>query len=169
MQKGAHYDETIHPVQHEEQGQYAWVMAGTETDEVVFDCGRSRGKGVAEKLKGDARHVGITDDYGAYRTLFNEHQLCWAHPHRKIRELTETDTLTEAETSYCRRVFETWSALYTDLRTLLALPFDPETRMTARTTLMKRFDAIAIVHPDDPEKLRRIKAALRRGREAYFT
>ena len=169
VQRGVHYDETGHPVQREEQGAYAWVMAGTETDEVVFDCGRSRGKGVAEELKGDADHVGITDDYGAYRTLFTEHQLCFAHPHRKLRDLVDTDTLTEAEQLHCRAVFEVWSALYADLRSVLATPFDKDTWATHRSVLMERFDSVASVHPADPAKLARIKAALRRGREAYFT
>ena len=169
VQRGAHYDETGHPVQREGEGAYAWVMAGTETDEVVFDCGRSRGKGVAALLKGESDHVGITDDYGAYRTLFTEHQLCWAHPHRKLRELTETDTLTETAQQHCRTVFETWSALYTDLRAVLVTPFDRDVWLVRRTMLMERFDAVAAADEADPPKLARIRAALRRSRDAYFT
>jgi len=47
-QKGVHYDETGYRAAREKHGNYAWLMTGTETNDVVFDCGKSRGKGVAE-------------------------------------------------------------------------------------------------------------------------
>ncbi|MBK6911391.1 MAG: transposase [bacterium] len=31
--------------------------------------------------------IGVTDDYAAYKTMFSEHQLCWAHLLRKMIKL----------------------------------------------------------------------------------
>lgn len=31
--------------------------------------------------------IGVTDDYAAYKNLFSEHQLCWAHLIRKAIKL----------------------------------------------------------------------------------
>jgi hypothetical protein len=54
--------------------------------------GKSRGKGNAEELiEGMSEEsVGISDDYGAYKNLFKYHQLCWAHPYRKLRDLAKS-------------------------------------------------------------------------------
>ncbi len=53
---------------------FSWAM------HVLFRCGVGRGKAEAQKIIGEKfRGIGVTDDYGAYKYLFNEHQLCWAH------------------------------------------------------------------------------------------
>ena len=89
MQNGTHYDETGWNVQKEEQGRFAWVATGTENFDTVFFLGRSRGKGNIEDIgKGK---LGISDDYGAYKNAFEDHQLCWAHPQRKLRDLAESE------------------------------------------------------------------------------
>ena len=55
---------------------------------VVFRCGVGRGKEEAMKVIGDAfGGIGVTDNYAAYRNLFTEHQLCWAHLLRKAIKL----------------------------------------------------------------------------------
>ena len=73
IQNGTHYDETGWKVQKEEQGKFAWVATGTENNDTVFSLGRSRGKGNIDDIgKGK---IGISDDYGAYKNSFTEHQL----------------------------------------------------------------------------------------------
>ena len=55
-------------------------MASLLLDQVLFRCGVGRGKAEAQKIIGEKfRGIGVTDDYGAYKYLFNQHQLCWAH------------------------------------------------------------------------------------------
>ena len=55
---------------------------------VLFRCGVGRGKAEAETIVGESfEGIGVTDDYGAYQSLFLEHQLCWAHLLRKAIKL----------------------------------------------------------------------------------
>lgn len=164
-QKGVHYDETSWKVQKEEMGNYTWVMTGTETMETVFVCGRSRGKGVAEEMQGNANHTGITDDYAPYRNLFSEHQLCWAHPHRKFRDLAHAGTLDDSVRAQCRVTYESFDRVYRGVRNALSQP--KELRDTE--TLLLRFDDAGVADSRDPKKLATLKDSLRRNRDAYFT
>lgn len=170
QQRGAHYDETGWPVQDGEQGNFAWVMTGIETPEAVFAVGQNRGKGNAKALRGsNDTQIGITDDYGAYRALFARHQLCWAHPLRKLRDLARSDMLETERRTHCASMYERFKSLYADLRSELAHPFVRAKRTQVRSRLLERFDALTIPHDDDPQKLRTIKANLQKGRYAYFT
>ena len=169
-QRGIHYDETGWKVQQEVQGNYAWVATGTETTDAVFLIGRSRGKGNAEELKGDnSPHIGITDDYGVYRTLFKEHQLCWAHPLRKLRDLAQSDALDHETRKHCRLAYEQFAVLYQDIRKELASPFNAAKRIKGRAVLIERFQMITTPHVRDPKKLAILKESLRRNTCAYFT
>ncbi len=67
--------------------------------DTVFSLGKNKGIGNAKKLLGDNFEgvgVSVTDDYEAYTNIFirqastskkGNHVLCWAHPHRKFRDL----------------------------------------------------------------------------------
>ncbi|MEK7074816.1 MAG: IS66 family transposase [Patescibacteria group bacterium] len=168
-QSGVHYDETGWKVQKEQQGNYAWVATGTDTPDAVFLIGRSRGKGNAEELKGDnSLHIGITDDYGAYRMIFKEHQLCWAHPLRKLRDLAQSDALDQETRRHCRVAYEQFAVLYQDIRGELIVPFDHARRKTARDTFITRLNGIAVPSPRDPRKLAVIKESLKKNMDSYF-
>lgn len=167
-QQGAHYDETSWQVQQEEQGRFAWVMTGTETNDAVFSCGQSRGKGNAENLKGDSDHIGISDDYGVYRNLFTRHQLCWAHPQRKLRDLAQADALSEETRAHCGKVYQQFAALYQELRIILAQPFDEKERMRMHIYFLQQLDHIAVPHTADPKKLQTIKESLQKNKNAYL-
>lgn len=171
QQSGAHYDETGWKVQEEDQGNHAWVMTGTETPDTVFLMGRSRGKGNAEELMGEenSQHIGISDDYGAYRNLFDTHQLCWAHPLRKLRDLTQSDTLDQATREQCRDAYQQFASLYGDLRAILETPFDLAERTKKRGELIERFNVITIPHVNNPKKLSTIKESLKKNIDSYFT
>lgn len=55
---------------------------------VLYRCGVSRRKEEVSKVLGDAfGGIGVTDDYAAYKHMFTEHQLCWAHLIRKAIKL----------------------------------------------------------------------------------
>ena len=117
-----HSDETGWPVAKEEQGKYAWTMTnpGSES-EVAFLMGRSRGKGNIAELHGKDSNPGVdvTDDYGAYRNTFEKHQLCWAHPLRKFRDLADSPSLTSEKVILCKKTYEAFRECYTELRKLL--------------------------------------------------
>ena len=65
---------------------YTWVFSTTM--HVLYRCGVSRRKEEVSKVLGDAfGGIGVTDDYAAYKHMFTEHQLCWAHLIRKAIKL----------------------------------------------------------------------------------
>lgn len=169
-QPAAHYDETGWNTQQENQGNHAWVKTGIQSSDAIFLLGRSRGKGNAKELQRDnPDQIGISDDYGAYRTLFKEHQLCWAHPLRKLRELKESEHLTEQQRTSCTHTYETFARLYAELRSTLHQPFDLPKRTLMKQNLQKRLEQLTILNSSDPPKLQRIKYSLAKNQEAYFT
>ena len=69
-----------------QQSCYTWAFSTAM--HVLFRCGVGRGKAEAQKIIGEQfRGIGVSDDYGAYKYLFNKHQLCWAHLLRKAIKL----------------------------------------------------------------------------------
>lgn len=167
---GRHYDETGWKVQKEGQGNYCWITRPTEGEETVFLMGRSRGKGNAEELQGVVdNQVGISDDYGAYQNMFAKHQLCMAHPQRKLRDLSESMTLLQTNKSTCNKSYEAFSSLYGELEVTLASKYQKDFWLQKRDVYIKRLEAIAIIAKDDPQKLKAIKQSLTENAEKYFT
>ena len=65
---------------------YTWIFSTSM--HVLFRCGVSRKKTEATEILGDFfAGIGVTDDYAAYKDMFSEHQLCWAHLIRKAIKL----------------------------------------------------------------------------------
>jgi transposase len=65
---------------------YTWAFSTAM--HVLFRTGVGRGKAEAQTIVGEKfAGIGVTDDYGAYQSLFTEHQLCWAHLLRKAIKL----------------------------------------------------------------------------------
>ena len=65
---------------------YTWAFSTAM--HVLFRTGVGRGKAEAQAIVGEQfAGIGVTDDYGAYQSLFSEHQLCWAHLLRKAIKL----------------------------------------------------------------------------------
>lgn len=65
---------------------YTWAFSTAM--HVLFRCGVGRGKAEAQAIVGEQfAGIGVTDDYGAYQSLFSVHQLCWAHLLRKAIKL----------------------------------------------------------------------------------
>jgi len=171
-QPGAHFDETGWKLQENgiTGGNYSWVMTGTENTDAVFLLGRNRGRGNAEELLGkDNNQVGISDDYGAYQNIFKKHGLCWAHPHRKLRDLKNSDNLDNVKKENCRNTYGLFAGLYEEVRAALAKPFNAKEREKTKKRLMKQFDEVIIPHDNDPVKLKKIKERLAKQKEYYFT
>jgi len=65
---------------------YTWIFSTSM--HVLFRCGVSRKKTEATAILGGSfGGIGVTDDYAAYKNMFSEHQLCWAHLIRKAIKL----------------------------------------------------------------------------------
>jgi hypothetical protein len=65
---------------------YTWVFSTAL--HVLFRCGVSRKKEEVTAVLGESfAGIGVTDDYAAYKNLFSQHQLCWAHLIRKAIKL----------------------------------------------------------------------------------
>lgn len=179
---GAHYDETSWKVQKEGEGNYAWVKTGATSNKVMFWFGRSRGKGVAEKLRGNfskksvKEQIGISDDYGSYTNLFAQgnHQLCWAHPHRKLRDLAESRTLVKTKQKHCQTVYKDFAKLYKESEQAKE-KFnsgeykDEAEKQADESRLKKWFKRIMVPHKNDPKKLETIKLSLSVRLDRYFT
>lgn len=166
---GGHYDETGWNTRGG-QGNYAWIKRATEGTETVFLMGRSRGKGVALELQGEVdNQVGISDDYGAYTNMFKKHQLCMAHPNRKLRDLTESKTLSAAALPACNTSYQLFRSLYSDLEQTLSTEYNEKLWLKKRDEYLVRMREIAIASDNDPQKLKEIKIGLNRNAEKYFT
>jgi transposase len=89
------------------QSCYTWAFSSVL--HVLFRCGVGRGKAEAQAIVSAAfGGIGVSDGYGAYKHLFAEHQLCWAHLLRKaIKLMLQHPT----ELSY-RQFFDHLYAIY---------------------------------------------------------
>lgn len=165
----AHYDETSYPVQHGEQGNYAWVKTSATGPETVFRLGRTRGKGNAEEIRGPpSNQVGITDDYGAYDALFANHALCWAHPLRKFRDLAESCALTPEHHVQCLRFYEKFHVLERNIALAIATPLSSQERREAVGTFGRQIDTVMMPDPLDPPALATLKNTFLSKREHYL-
>lgn len=162
-QTGTHYDETSWKVQQEKHNKFGWVATGTENNDTVFMLGKSRGGGNIEDI-GKAK-LGITDDYSAYKNAFEEHQLCWAHPQRKLRDVCESAEILEDTRERCTTTYQQFSALYKKVRVSLGQTISTHTK----TKFQYMFEKLSHPHSLDPIPLAKLKISLRKNTEYYFT
>jgi hypothetical protein len=144
---------------------YAWTMVGGTSTNAVFLLGKTRGKGNAIYLLGNSSAVVNSDDYGAYRTLPNPHQLCCAHILRKLRDLAQSATITGSVHEHCMTVYHMFADIYKAIETARTAP-TPE---FSYDTLLERLYTFAQVHPLDMKKLARIKGQITARAENYLT
>ena len=168
IEQANNYDETSWPTQNGNQGDYAWVRTSSITQEALFLIGRSRGKGNLKGLIGPPEQIGITDDYGAYRKAFKVHALCWAHPHRKFRDLTEADYLSVSQKAAAVATYQSFAALYSKARAVCLAEFNLPQRLKILPELEAEFTKIFQPHPDDPQKLLTLKESLKKNQFCYF-
>lgn len=176
--EAAHYDETGWGTEEKDGkislGNYCWVKIGVESQNQIFWFGKSRGLGVAEQLRGEkSGSIGASDDYGCYRTLFDYHQLCWAHPHRKLRDLAESGCLSGKALKACQRAYHDFADVYKKARNtrllLLGNTLSDEQKISERLKLEELFKQLFEPSPHDPEKLKNIRKSLEKRKNDYFT
>lgn len=165
----AHYDETVYPVQHGEQGNYAWAKTASNGPETVFLLGRTRGKGNAEEIRGPpADQAGITDDYAGYDGLFKNHGLCWVHPLRRFRDLAESCALTPEHHAQCLTFYEQFHALERAVALTIAAPISLQERTIAARKFSRRITALMTPDPLDLPALAIPKNTFLENREKYL-
>ena len=165
-QTGTHYDETgwkVQKVGDLNSGKYAWVATGTENNDTVFSLGRNRGQGNIDDIGKAA--VGISDDYGAYTKAFAEHQLCWAHPQRKLRDLAESKEFGEEQKKQILSTYQKFSSLYHSIQKKIGNNLSPYLKKKFK----QAFNSLSLSHNRDPVHLAKLKESLRKNKEKYFT
>lgn len=166
-----HSDETPWPIQDLQGHGYAWNLSDAHSPKVCFALENSRGVPHAKKLFGTFDGIRVSDDYGAYRTLPGQQQLCWAHLYRAIRDLRYNDNLSEEYVPYVTWWYEQFAGIYENLRMYLDAPYDEATRRTQSDELWARIQAL-VSTPDidtEPVKLAKLKAQLiRAGQDKLF-
>jgi len=144
---------------------YAWTMTGGASNESVFLLGKTRGKGNATDLIGDSKAVLVSDDYGAYRKTENPHQLCCAHPNRKLRDLATSLEITGDIHDHCVSAYKTFNKIYADIETA-RISKNPE---RSHKQLLARLKEFAVYDQLDPAKLTRIKEQIGARTLNYLT
>jgi transposase len=176
--ESAHYDETSWKTKSMgdtiSEGNYCWIKVGVNSNKQLIWFGKSRGKGVAEDLRGEKQgSEGVSDDYGAYKNLFEAHELCWAHPNRKLRDLAESNTLAKKKLKICKTAYLDFKQVYAKAekfrRNLLIEAFDETEKQKIQQELEREFLLITETSPDDPEKLKTIRSRLKERKDKYFT
>lgn len=105
-----HLDETGHQTGGGKN--YSWIMASGDTEEAVFLIGKNRGKGNAVDLLKSYSGVRVTDCYGAYKNMSGEHQACWAHIIRKIRDLKDNGNLDIKKREFVKNIYGNLKNVY---------------------------------------------------------
>ena len=178
----AHYDETSWKVTQEKNepdtGGYAWIKTSAEKGnmDTIFLLGKNRGKGNAERLRGEGEsaknQVGISDDYPGYHKTFKHHQLCWSHPLRKFRDIKNSKSLetnSPEKLKHCERTYRLFAKLYEDLEKVLATKYDKERWDKKREELLGRLECFCKPRKQDPEKIQTIRKTLLKRKERYLT
>jgi transposase len=162
-----HADETPWPIQSLDGYGYAWNLSDAASPKVCFALENSRGRVHAKNLFGE-QFVGvrISDDYGGYRTLPGIQQLCWAHLYRCIRDLRYNDNLPEEQLPDVTWWYEQFAGIYQALRQCLDESYERSVRETQATELWQQLLALLPTTPDEPVKLTKLKAQLKRAGQA---
>ena len=141
-------------------------MVWTDGIERIYSLWDSRWGWNAISLKWDSEAVWISDNYWAYKNLFNKHQLCWAHPIRKMRDLVNSKKLNKLQISKCKASYDWLRFVHKDLLWVLERK---ERTDVEKTKLLSKFDESVQIQKDEPEKMIKIKESLQRDKQKYFT
>ena len=161
-EKYHHMDETSWKVSGE--ASYAWSITGARGS-THYGLGLSRGKGNAVRLRGKSTGVLISDDYGAYKNLATNHQLCFAHLIRKFRDIASHPDFTGI-------LHENLVSQYTEVKQLFK---DIKQTLTEKEPVNKKhifeekMKSLSVVQTTDPPPLVRVKTTLRKNIHKYLT
>lgn len=161
-----HKDETTWKTVKDSEGNYSWIETGAETTDTKFLFGKSRGGGNAKKLHGESAQICVTDDYAGYDFMSEEkHALCWAHPHRKLRDLAQSKAMTGKAKENCKKTYEEFGKLYKELDDFSGTF---EERQAGKEGYIKKFREITVIDENDSAKLKTYKETLQQNEKKYF-
>lgn len=197
QQKWVHFDETGWLVRQDDWkdvGKYAWCMTGTETEDVLYSLWiwrwwwavkrlaqniEENAKDRREKKKEEAiiEFVWISDWYGWYTNKFEKHQLCWAHPYRKIKDLMESDTLNTTQKERVEKTHKAFKKIYQSVREFVQtentkidknIPSTWEEKQDFKNKCIKKLETVLKIHTNDPKKLITYKKTMSKYIDKYF-
>lgn len=144
---------------------YAWGIIGGTSGNCYYRLGVSRGKGIAEALRGSSTGRLVSDDYAVYRYLAECHQLCFAHLIRKFRDLAGHEGFSDAQKNDVVGTYRTIKDIYHAV--VLACADKNPLRHTRALT--ERFTVVATVRSRDPRPVVRLKTTLMKNISYYLT
>jgi hypothetical protein len=148
---------------------YLWNLCSPTTDATLFHIG-NRGKGNAEKLLKDFNGCLTSDCYGAYKKLELEHQVCWVHILRKVKDLTQSDYLSKEQLESAQNFYDGLINIYRQLKEALDKPYRKQKRQQMQQDLIKQLQSINQLLPcDTPKKLKNIKLQTQEYETQMFT
>jgi transposase len=162
-----HYDETVWNIQDNGWKQYARVMSDVEWKERVYVLWETRSKSVVEELRGNEEHIGISDDYNAYTNTFTYHQLCWAHPIRKLRDLKDSTKLNNLQHVWSEITYVSFCAIHDEVKRLCASEMLCSNKEVEK--IRKKLTELTQVHDHDVLKMKIIKQWIRKNIDKYLT
>jgi len=137
---------------------YLWIMASMDGKEVLYLAGKNRGNGHIDDLLGENYSgIRINDAYPAYKNKAGICQQCWAHPHRKMRDLACSKILTKDVREHCYEAYQEFSAIYTKLRDCIVEPFNVEKRAKQKSELWESIKLFRQPNSKDPKKLKNLR------------
>lgn len=111
--------------------------------------------------------MGVSDDFSVYKNAFTHHQLCRAHPIRKLRDLTQSRKLSKEKLAICEVAYKGLRALHADL--LEALEKGTAYARGYLQQLHDRFDELCVPVQGEPQKLTTLRTSLAKNKAKYFT
>ena len=163
----AFIDETPWAIRDQNGAGYAWIMVDDQ-NQLAFAFENNRGLAQAKKLLQGFEGVRITDNYAAYsnKSFKGEHQLCWAHLYRTIRDLKNNKNLPQNQVAYVAQWYNGFARLYANLRDALSQPTSQEGRLKQIAKLQSRLNKLLASRPNkdgEPLKLTQFKNQLRKA------
>ena len=92
-----------------------------------------------------------------------------AHPHRKLRDLANSDNLTDKTSNHCKKVYLEFKELYNNLQGVIDKDLPVEKMNKLENKFKDRLVKLSQLDKKDPDKLNRIKKGLLRNQDKYFT
>ncbi len=136
---------------------YLWVMASINNEDTIYHIG-NRGNGNIDNLiENDFKGVRINDGYSAYKNKSGIPQQCWAHPHRKLRDLAYSSALDDKLRIHCEKSYRKFSSIYSELRKYISEPFIASKRKEQKEKLLSEIRKWRKLSSLDPQKLKNIK------------
>jgi hypothetical protein len=168
--KSVHLDETGNQTGKDKN--YSWILASGENEKAVFEIGKSRGKGNAEKLLQGYNGIRVTDCFKAYDKLPGEHQVCWVHILRKAKDLSVNSNLDESKRQLASLIHEDLKNIYKEVKTITQSKLSLKRRQLELPNLKEKLNQIIMKIENfhyPPQKLSDLKGQLERYTNQLFT